>query len=189
MSRVFAFNLMTLDGYFEGPNHDISWHNVDPEFNEFAIAQLREIGTLVFGRVTYELMASYWPTQAVRADDPVVAGWMNELPKIVASTTLEVAHWQNTRLVREDIGSVVSGLRQSAGKDVAVFGSANLLKTLMALDLIDEHRILVNPLVLGQGVPLFQAAPGRIALRLVRSRTFTNGNVLLCYEPRRAPAV
>lgn len=185
MSKVFAFNMVTLDGYFEGPNHDISWHNVDQEFGEFAIAQLREIGTLVFGRVTYEMMASYWPSPAGLADDPIVAGLMNEMPKIVASTTLREAEWQHSRLVGRDISSEIRNLKRAPGKDIAVLGSAALLKALIADALIDEHRLMLNPVVLGTGTPLFQSPAHKVDLTLVRSRTFRNGNVLLCYEPRR----
>lgn len=188
MSKVFSFNMMTLDGYFEGPNHDISWHTVDQEFNDFAVAQLREIGTLVFGRVTYELMAGYWPSPAGVADDPIVAGLMNGLPKLVASRTLRKADWQNSRLIADDIGTEIDKLRRETGGDVAVFGSAQLLATLVAQDLIDEHRIMLSPIVLGAGVPLFQPEVGRLDLELVSSRVFGNGNVLLRYEPRRTIA-
>ncbi len=185
MSRVFAFNMITLDGYFEGPNHDLSWHNVDQEFGEFAVAQLREIGTLVFGRVTYEMMAAYWRSPAGIADDPIVARLMNETPKIVASTTLSRVDWQNSRLVSRGIETELDKLKRLPGKDIAIFGSGALLKTLIAKDLIDEHRLMLAPVVLGTGSPLFQPPVGRLDLKLVRSRTFGNGNVLLCYEPRR----
>ncbi len=186
MSRLFAFNMVTLDGFFEGPGHDITWHNVDQEFNEFAIAQLQDIGTLMFGRVTYELMAGYWPTAAAKADDPHVAGLMNGLPKIVVSQTLGKPSWDNSRVIRERIGDEISSLKQGSSKDLAVFGSAKLLGSLVKMDLVDEHRLMVNPIVLGQGRPLFQPPMGKLNLKLMKSRVFGNGNVLLCYE--KAPA-
>jgi dihydrofolate reductase len=146
MRKLFAFNLVSLDGFFEGPNHDINWHNVDDEFNQFAIEQTSTLGALLFGRVTYELMASYWPTSATQTDEPVIANWMNTLPKVVFSKTLQTVEWHNTRLVKNNLTAEVLKLKQQSDKDLALFGSANLLSTLIQLDLIDEHRIMVNPL-------------------------------------------
>src|SRR5437867_1283554 len=144
MRKVFLFNMVTLDGFFEGPNHDIDWHNTDEEFNEFSIAQMNEIGTLLFGRVTYQLMASYWPTQVAVESDPVVAEKMNSTPKVVFSRTLHSAEWNKTRLAR-DAAQEITKLKQQDGKDMAIFGSANLLASLIPLGLIDEFRIMVNP--------------------------------------------
>lgn len=185
MRNLFSFNMVTLDGFFEGPNRSIDWHNVDSEFNEFAVAQLHEIGTLLFGRITYELMASYWPTPGARENDSVVAGLMNHIPKVVFSRTLQRAEWENSQLVKDHVGEAILNLKRQDGKDMAIFGSANLLSALMKLDLVDEHRLMVNPVILGNGTPLFQGTD-RTALRLVRSRPFGNGNVLLCYQPNRA---
>jgi dihydrofolate reductase len=185
MRKLFSFNMVTLDGYFEGPNHEIDWHNVDGEFNEFAIEQTGAVDTLLFGRVTYQLMASYWPTPDAIKNDPVVAGLMNRLPKIVFSRTLEKAEWNNTRLVKDQIAEEISKLKQQPGKDLALFGSANLMSTLMQLDLIDEHRIMVNPVLLGSGNPLFKGAKDRLNLKLIKTKVFGNGNVLLCYQPNR----
>jgi dihydrofolate reductase len=109
MRKVFMFNLVSLDGYFEGPNRDISWHNVtsgsgmDAEFNEYAVDMLSDLDTLIFGRVTYELMASYWPTPDAIKNDPIVAEKMNTLPKIVFSRTLDKVEWHNARLVKNNI--------------------------------------------------------------------------------------
>ncbi len=185
MRKLFSFNMVTLDGFFEGPQHEIDWHNVDGEFNEFAIEQLGTIGVILFGRVTYQMMASYWPTPAANADDPVVAGQMNRVPKIVVSRTLNKAEWNNTRLIKDHVAEEITALKQQPGKDLALFGSANLMATLMQLDLIDEHRLMVNPIILGSGVPLFKKASDRLDLKLVKTRAFGNGNVLLCYQPDR----
>lgn len=183
MSKLYVFNFITLDGFFEGPNRNISWHNVDGEFNDFAIAQLNATECLLFGRVTYDLMASYWPTSAALADDPIVAGKMNGLPKVVFSRTLSKAEWNNTRLVKENIGEEISKLKEKPGKDLAVFGSANLSLTLLRLGLIDEFRIIVNPVVLGKGRSMFEGVPGQIRLKLLNMRAFQSGNVLLSYRP------
>jgi len=185
MRKLFAFNMISLDGFFEGPNQDINWHNVDEEFNEFAIEQTSTIGTILFGRVTYQLMESYWPTPDALKNDPVIAGLMNSLPKIVFSKTLDEAEWNNTRLVKDNIVEEILKLKQQTGKELAVFGSANLLSTLMQMDLVDEHRIIINPLVLGKGVPLFKKVDEKINLRLLKTRIFKSGNVLLYYEPVR----
>jgi len=183
MRKVLFFMLTSLDGYFEGPNRDISWHNADNEFNEFAIKQTGEFGAFLFGRVTYELMASYWPTEVAKRDDPIVAGLMNSLPKIVFSKTLEKVDWENTRLVKENFVEVISMLKQEAGKDIAIFGSSDLTVTLMEHALVDEYRIMVNPVVLGNGKPLFKGIKNKINLKLIKTKTFKSGNVLLCYEP------
>ena len=185
MRKLFSFNMVTLDGFFEGSNHEIDWHNVDGEFNEFAIEQTGAVDMLLFGRVTYQLMASYWPTPDAIKNDPIVAGLMNRLPKIVFSRTLDKAEWNNTRLVKDHIAEEISKLKQQPGKDLALFGSANLMSTLMQLDLIDEHRIMVNPVILGSGNPLFKRAKDKLNLKLIRTRIFGNGNVLLCYQPDR----
>ena len=184
MRRLFSFNMVTLDGFFEGPNREIDWHNVDGEFNEFAIEQTGTVDVLLFGRVTYQMMASYWPTPSAIANDPIVAGQMNRVPKIVFSRTLEKAEWNNTRLIKDHIAEEILKLKQQPGKDLALFGSANLMSTLIQLDLIDEHRIMVNPVILGAGTPLFKTK-GRLNMKLLKTRAFGNGNVLLCYEPVR----
>ncbi len=185
MRKVFLFNLVTLNGFFEGPNQDINWHHVDEEFNEFAVNQLHEIGTLLFGRVTYHLMASYWPTELAKTDDPAVAGLMNDMPKVVFSKTLEKAEWNNTRLVKGDAVAEVSKLKQQPGKDIAIFGSSNLAVTLAENNLIDEYRVIVNPVFLGEGTPLLKGITDKIELKLLQARTFESGNVLLYYAPVR----
>jgi len=183
MRKVIFFNLISLDGYFEGPDRDITWHTVDEEFNEFAIQQTGEFGALLFGRVTYELMASYWPSDAAKQDDPVIAELMNSLPKIVFSNTLEKIEWENTKLVRDDIVEAVSKLREQPGNDIAIFGSSDLAVTFIDLGLIDEFRIMINPIVLGEGKPILHGIKTRLNLKLIKVRTFRSGNVLLYYEP------
>ncbi|MGN6563902.1 MAG: dihydrofolate reductase family protein [Thermomicrobiales bacterium] len=186
MRNVFLFMMVSLDGFFEGPNQEIDWHNVDDEFNDFAIKQLDEIGALLFGRVTYQLMASYWPTPAALADDPIVAEKMNTIPKVVFSTTLDTVDWANTRLVRGDASAEVMKLKQQPGKDLAIFGSADLTTALLEAGLVDELRIMVNPVALGNGKPLFAGLRDRVNLKLVNSRGFDSGNVLLSYQPEQS---
>jgi len=183
MRKLHMFNLVTLDGYFAGPDGNIDWHNYDAEHNDFGIEQLQTIDTLIFGRVTFQMMASYWPSPAALANDAIAAGLMNNVPKIVASRTLESADWNNTRLIKQDVVAEIARLKQQPGKDMFIFGSGKLSATLTSAGLIDEYRLIVNPIVLGSGQPLFQAVKERLPLKLVNSRKFQNGNVLLYYQP------
>jgi dihydrofolate reductase len=177
--------MLTLDGFFEGPNRDISWHNVDAEFNEFAVEQLGTTDLLLFGRVTYELMASYWPTQAALKDDPIVALIMNSIAKIVFSTTLQKADWNNTRLVKQRIPEEVTKLKEQPGKDIAIFGSSDLATSLIPSNLIDEFRLIINPVVLGKGKPLFAGLQEQLPMKLLKTRLFRSGNILLSYAPTK----
>ena len=183
MRKLFAFNMVTLDGFFEGPNQDIGWHNVDEEFNRFAIEQTNTVGAILFGRVTYQGMASYWPTPAAQSNDPEVANLMNTLSKVVFSRTLQKAEWNNTRLIKDNVAEEILKMKQEPGNDLAVFGSANLLSSLMQMDLVDEHRVMVNPVLIGSGTPLFRNIAQKVNLKLVKTRTFKSGNVLLYYQP------
>lgn len=176
--------LTSLDGFFEGPNHEIDWHNVDEEFNEFAIKQLNEIDTLLFGRVTYQLMANYWPTTSAKEDDPIVSELMNKLPKIVFSKTLSTVDWNNTKLVKDNIKEVVTDLKLQSKKDIAIFGSSNLSVTLLELKLIDEIRIIVNPVILGDGKSLFNGIKNKLNFELLKTKVFNSGNILLYYKPK-----
>ncbi len=183
MRKVILFNMMTVDGFFEGQGADISWHHVDEAFNEFAIEQLNSAGGLLFGRVTYQMMASYWPTPEAIANDTAVANKMNSVPKVAFSRTLDGAEWNNTTLVRGDAAQEIARLKQQRGKDLLVFGSAKLASTLVQHGLIDEFRVMVNPVIIGSGTPLFQGITRRLDLKLIETRVFGNGNVLLYYEP------
>lgn len=183
MRKVIMFNMVTLDGFIAGPHGEIDWHNVGEEFNQFAIDQLNGAGGLLFGRVTYDLMAGYWPTPDAITSDPLVANLMNQLPKVVFSRKLDKAAWQNTRLVKDDAVGEVAKLKQQPGNDLFVFGSANLAATLIQNDLIDEFRLMVNPVILGSGKPLFQNIRQPLKLKLLRTQPFRNSNVLLVYQP------
>lgn len=184
MSKIILFNMMTLDGFFEGLNRAIDWHNVDNEFNEFAIEQLNNASVLIFGRITYELMAGYWPSSDALSNDPFVAEKMNSLPKIVFSKTLDKTGWNNTRLVKGDPEKVCRELKERNDKDIFIFGSADLASMFMHRGLIDEYRIMINPVILGNGNPLFKSSGDRFLLKLIKARNFRSGNVLLYYEPR-----
>ena len=186
MRALFSFMVVSLDGFTEGPAGEFDWPNVDEEFNDFAASQLNDIGTLLFGRVTYDGMAAYWPTQAGVEDDPVIAGLMNGLPKIVYSATLTRADWQGTTLGGGDAAKSVASLKQEPGKDLAIFGSSRLTASLLERGLVDELRVMVSPILLGGGRTLFDGLGRRVNLRLGSATTFSSGNVLLRYRPARA---
>ena len=184
MRKLGVFNLVTLDGYFAGPGGDISWHNVDEEFHEYNEKNSNSGNTLIFGRVTYELMAGYWPTPEALKHDPVVAEGMNSASKIVFSRTLTKAAWANTRLVNDDVLGEIRRLKQQPGKDLTILGSGSIVAQLAPAGLIDEYQFLLNPVVLGAGKTMFEGIRDKLMLNLIKSRTFRNGNVLLCYEPK-----
>lgn len=183
MRKLIMFNMMSLDGFFEGPDHDLGWHHTDEEFNTFANEQLSNTGTLIFGRKTYQMMAEFWQSATAAQQEPATTGWMNLLPKIVASTTLERASWKNTRLIKANVESEIRQLKDKDGQNLFLFGSANLAASLRHENLIDEYRIMLNPVVLGKGTPLFNHGIEKTSLKLTRCRNFKNGNVLLTYEP------
>jgi dihydrofolate reductase len=183
MRKLGVFNLVTLDGYFSGQGGDISWHRVDPELHEYAEKNATSGNTLLFGRVTYELMAGYWPSPEALKDDPVIAKGMNSSSKIVFSRTLKKAAWANTRLVKNDMLEEVRKLKQQSGSDLTILGSGSIVAQLAQAGLIDEYQILLNPVVLGKGTTLFEGVESKLTLKLTRTRTFGNGNILLCYEP------
>src|SRR5690348_5148 len=129
MRKVIASEMITLDGFFAGPQGDLSWHVVDEDYHQLAVDLLSSSDLLVFGRVTYELMASYWPTAAAVTDDPVVGEWMNTLPKVVFSKTLshvEWGEWKNARLVKENPGEEIATLKSGSGKDLLLLGSGEI---------------------------------------------------------------
>ncbi len=186
MSRLIAFAQVTLDGYFSGVNGDIAWahkNQNDAEWNAFVAGNASGGGVLLFGRLTYELMASYWPTPQALKNDPVVAERMNQLPKVVFSRTMDKASWSNTKLVKGDIAAEVRKMKNDPGQDMAILGSGSIVSQLAQAGLIDEYQIVVNPLVLGHGKTLFDGVKGPLNLKLTRTRAFGNGNVLLCYQP------
>lgn len=175
------WNLVTLDGFFEGPKSwELDWHDTayGEELELLSIDQLKSAGMLLFGRVTYEGMASYWATQKGE-----VADFMNSLPKLVFSKTLEKAEWNNTRLVKENAADEVAKLKQQPGKDMFIFGSANLSSTLMQHGLVDEYRLCLAPIILGGGNPLFKPSPNRMKMKLLDVRTLKTGGVILRYQP------
>jgi dihydrofolate reductase len=181
MRRLIAWNLMTLDGYFEGTKpwaldfHMTVWGD---ELEAYSIEQGREIGTLLFGRRTYEGMSDYWRTETGE-----VADMMNSIEKAVASRTLDNADWNNTRLLKGEVVDHIETLKAEQNrKDIFVFGSADLLSSLLAIEAVDEYRLFLVPTVLGAGTPLFKPDETRKDFNLLESRAFASGGILLRYS-------
>jgi dihydrofolate reductase len=187
MTKLIMWNLITLDGCFEGTKSwDLDFHNQawGHELERLSIDQLHAAGTLVFGRVTYQDMAAYWETAKGE-----IADLMNSMPKVIFSRTLERADWANTKLLKPNsaanLAAEVQSLKSAVKRDIFVFGSANLSATFIALGLYDEYRIALVPTVLGVGKPLFDASSKALKLKLLDTRALSNGWVILRYEPQR----
>lgn len=184
MRKLVVFNQVSLDGYFADMNGDMSWtHKSDAEWHAFVEENASGGGELLFGRITYELMASYWPTPYASENDPIVAERMNNLPKVVFSRSMDNASWNNTKLVKGDMTAEIRKMKKKPGKDMVILGSGSIVSQLAQAGLIDEYQMVVNPVVLGKGRTMFDGIKETLALKLTRTRTFGNGNVLLCYEP------
>jgi dihydrofolate reductase len=184
MRKLIVFNHVSLDGYFTDRNGDMSWaHKQDPEWNAFVAQNASGGGQLIFGRKTYEMMASYWPTPAAMKNSPAVAEGINKVPKVVFSKTLDKASWNNTKLVKGDLMQGVRKLKSEPGETMVILGSGSIVAQLAQAGLIDEYQIVVSPIVLGEGRTLFDGVDKKQSLKLAKSRTFGNGNVFLCYEP------
>jgi len=184
MRKLVVFNQVTLDGYIADINGDMSWaQKQDAEWNTFVHENASGGGELLFGRITYELMTSYWPTPYAMQNDPIVAERMNNLPKVVFSRTLDKASWNNTKLVKGDLAAEIRKMKKEPGENMVIFGSGSIVSQLAPEGLIDEYQIVVNPVVLGKGKTMFEGIKEKLTLKLTKTRTFGNGNVLLCYEP------
>ncbi|MCA2001512.1 MAG: dihydrofolate reductase family protein [Chloroflexi bacterium] len=186
MRKLIVFNHMSLDGYFTDSKSDMSFaHNPipDAEWDAFVSRNAGSGGTLVFGRITYEMMASYWPTPMAAEQMPDIAERMNNLPKVVFSRTLNNVSWQNAKLVKGDMVNEVKRMKNADGADMAILGSGSVVSQLAQARLIDEYQFVMDPVVLGSGRTMFDGLKEKLTLRLKKSQTFANGNVLLSYEP------
>jgi dihydrofolate reductase len=182
MGRLIQWNMVSLDGYFEGAmSWEIDWFQplFNDELQKFSLEQLRHAGALFFGRVTYEGMAAYWKAAAGE-----VAEYMNKLPKIVFSNTLENPDWHNSRVVKSGIEAEVNRLKHEDIGDLYVFGSGKLCSALLEANLFDEIRLCVMPVIIGSGETLFGRGMDRVRMKLLEARALSNGCVILRYEPQ-----
>ncbi|MFO0727657.1 MAG: dihydrofolate reductase family protein [Myxococcota bacterium] len=187
--RLSVYNQVSLDGFFKGPGDDTSWTHAgppDPEVMRFVEENARGGGALLFGRKTYEMMASFWPTPAAAAQMPVVAKRMNEMPKLVVSRSLRTASWQNTRVLSGDLVTEVRKLKAEPGPGLTILGSGSIVGPLLEAGLIDAVDLLVYPLLLGRGTSMFQGLERPVPLELVREKSFPSGKVFFSFAPKAA---
>ncbi|MEP7362780.1 MAG: dihydrofolate reductase family protein [Acidobacteriota bacterium] len=185
MRKLTVFNHVSLDGYFTDAGGDMSWAHQgadDPEFQQFSASNASGEGELLFGRVTYQMMAGFWTTPAAAQMMPKVAEGMNRMRKNVFSRTLDSVSWDNTRLIKGDLVAEARKLKEQPGPDMVILGSGSVVAQLAAAGLIDQFQVIVNPVVLGKGRTMFEGVPERLQLRLTSSRTFGNGKVFVTYE-------
>lgn len=185
MRRLFLFMMVTLDGYFEGEDHDFSWPNADnQEFHDFALENLSNTDAIVMGHRTYDLMNEHWPTMEAKRDDPDTAAFMSNTMKYIAAHQDFDPGWEQALVKVGDPKQWVRDLKNSDGKDIVILGSNELSVSLVEAGLIDEYQLMYNPVAIGSGTPLFKGLQGRLNFQLTTQRAFANGNVLLTYKQR-----
>ncbi|MCK8485769.1 dihydrofolate reductase family protein [Paenibacillus sp. MBLB2552] len=191
MRKLVLFLHASLDGFVEGPNGemDIGWVSYDSDLERHAKEILSTADTVIWGRRTYQMMHSYWPSvpsnPSASQHEREHAEWIEKTEKIVFSTTLEKVDWNNSRLVNKDIEKEIRRLKQQPGKDMVILGSPRLAHHFMQLDLIDEYKITVSPVLIGKGLPLFQGLKEKINLKLIENKTFDSGAIGLMYQTVR----
>jgi dihydrofolate reductase len=182
MRKLSSFTFISLDGYYKGPNEDISWHRHGAEEGKWSAENVKSGNTILFGRKTYKHMASFWPTTMAAEMFPEVAEGMNKAEKIVFSKTLTRAGWNNSRVINGDLADAVKTLKQNNARDMTILGSGEIVTQLAERGLIDEFSIMIDPVAIGKGTPLFQQISSQLQLQLVGTRTFKSGVVLINYE-------
>lgn len=185
MATLSAFNNVSTDGYFTDANNDMSWAHAaadDAEFNAFVAGNSQGGGALVLGRKTYDMMASFWPTDMAKQMMPEVAEGMNRMKKFVISNSMRDASWQNSKVLSGDIVAAIRDLKATSADNMTILGSGSIIAQLAQAGLIDAFQMVVNPIVLGSGRTMFEGVTPKLALKLTQSRTFANGRVLLGYE-------
>jgi dihydrofolate reductase len=183
MRKIIVFNMVSLDGFIADASGDMRWaRKQDSEWNAFVAENAQGECVFLFGRVTYEMMASFWPTPYAIEHIPLVATRMNAQQKYVFTRTLQKASWENTTLMHGDLIAETRRMKNESGPNILIFGSGTVISQLAQARLIDEYQVVVNPIVLGKGKAIFSAVEEKFHLKLTRTRVFGNGNVLLCYE-------
>jgi dihydrofolate reductase len=186
MRKLVLFMHVSLDGFVAGPDGEMDWIHVDEEMFDYAGHQTDNADTALYGRVTWQMMESYWPTAAdqptASRHDIAHSQWYNQVEKIVLSKTLAGKKLKNTTVIGEDISAEIRRIKQNAGKNILIFGSPSASHTLMKENLIDDYWLFINPVVIGNGIPLFDGLKKSINLKLVESNVFSSGVVGLHYE-------
>jgi dihydrofolate reductase len=185
MRKIITTTWVTLDGFIAGPNGEMDWVIVDEEMGKYEDDMVSAADTLLLGRVTYQSFAGSWPhvpdNPAVSPEEKEYARKVNAMRKIVFSRTLDSVEWNNSRLVKEVVPEEIEQLKHEPGRDMVIYGSASLVRTLTNLGLIDEYQILVHPVILGSGKPLFQDIKDQVKLKLANTKTHPSGVVVLSY--------
>lgn len=185
MRKLIFFMHTSLDGFVAGPNGEMDWIKVDEEIFDFVGTMTDKADTALYGRVTYEMMEGYWPTAGEQPDaskhDKEHSKWYNKVPKVVLSGTMQETGLKNTLVISKQLPENINELKQQAGKNILIFGSPGASQSLLNEGLIDEFWLFVNPIILGQGMPLFKDITGTTELKLVESKTFKCGVIALHY--------
>lgn len=186
MRKIVLFMHTSLDGFVAGPNGEMDWIKVDDEMFDYAGQRTNEADTALYGRVTYQMMDAYWPTAADKPNatkhDIEHSTWYNKVSKVVLSRTLSSENLSNTKIIRDNVISEITQLKQAAGKDIIIFGSPSASHTLMQENLIDDYWLFVNPILLGEGIPLFKNIKNRTNVNLITTHVFSSGVVCLHYD-------
>jgi len=186
MRRIIASEFVSADGYVVGPKEDMSWvtENFNEEMGKYAGDLMASMDTILLGRVTYQIMANAWPNWT--EEQSPGADKMNRTPKVVLSRTLREAPWgkyEPATIISNNVEQEIGELKQRPGKNIVIYGSANAVQSLTRLGLIDEYQLLVHPVFLGDGKPLFERMEKQFKLKLLRTQTYRNGVNVLCYGP------
>ncbi|MEO5979375.1 MAG: dihydrofolate reductase family protein [Chryseolinea sp.] len=186
MRTITVFNFLSLNGFYKGLNEDISWHRHGPEENDYAGDAAQEQNALMFGRVTYEMMYSYWPSEMATKNSPRVADGMNKAPKIVFSNSLKKANWHNTSIITGDIITETKKIKQQSGPNITILGSGSIVRQLADHDLIDHYSFMIDPVVLGAGSTIFGDINKKLDLELLNSKVFRSGVLLVNYKTKNS---
>ncbi|WP_317899383.1 dihydrofolate reductase family protein [Aurantibacillus circumpalustris] len=183
MRKINSFTFLTLNGFYKGPGDDTSWHKHGEEESKFSEQQLEAGNILLFGKTTFEMMQSFWPTPMAAELFPKVAKGMNEAEKIVISNSLKKTDWKNTKILRGDIIKQIQELKASKGKNITILGSGSIVSLLTNAELIDEYQIMIDPVAITKGTAIFNNITTNLDLKLTESRVFkSSGTVLLTYK-------
>lgn len=182
MVKLTAFTFISLNGFYKGPNEDISWHQHGDEEAEYSVESLKSKDILLFGRVTYEMMKSFWTSKMAFETFPAVAEGMNNSDKVVFSKTLKSTDWKNTKIINENLIDNISELKQTSKRNITLLGSGAILNQLSNANLVDEYQIMIDPLFISKGEPILDNLNKNIKLELTQSKIFKSGTILLYYK-------
>ena len=183
MKKLTSYTFISLNGFYKGNYEDISWHTHGAEESEHAKEGLAGNNILLFGRKTYEMMSSYWPTPSAIASAPEIANGMNSAEKIVFSRTLKDSTWTNTRIISANVSEQIKRLKDTGEKNMTILGSGSILTFFAQSNLIDEYQFMIDPVILGEGSTVLKNITKNLSLKLIRSKVYKSGVILACYEP------